>query len=470
MDYLFIALQNLTAKENYLLRNKIRNQGKKKKLLQAIQESENITNKELSRVISYGDKMTNLYALKNRLLNDLISVKLELNRNEIIETKEMVQNIRAFVYSKDKSILIRQLRMLQKKCIALELYAELREVYFCYKLINRHDSKKTARYEALIAAASEKQQMVNKMEEVFYFRLLNTQDLFYYPHQQAFADAENAYKEIERIHKKLNNKSSVFLALSSELTLKLNHYFKPQDALVFHEKLILLSKTYQNSFVEDKYPNCKVAIECLHSRYYLLMAQEAEFMKVQNSIREQVKSIQGYQMFDSSFLYYAYAGVLHLVGKKNSSNIVSFIEETLPDDIEPSDLTTQNAFQYLIALKEFYKGNYPKSSSILLKSRIYFSYLDELSSWSAVENILLNIVNCVLTQDTVTIDAEISMLKRIIKKYRYGKSVLPRLRSFFKVAKSVKDVNSDEKLIVFQEAIESVKKELHLFNLIVLTI
>ena len=143
MDYLRIALHNLTAKEAYLLRSRIRNQEKKMRLLEVLQQSEAImSNEELSHAISYGGNLTNLYTLKNRLLNDLVDVKLELNRTETVRTREMIQNIRALVYSKDKSILLRQLKMLQKKCKSLELYAELREVYFCYCLLFRHDQRK----------------------------------------------------------------------------------------------------------------------------------------------------------------------------------------------------------------------------------------------------------------------------------------------------------------------------------------
>ncbi len=448
MDYLRIALHNLTGKEAYLLRNRIRNQEKKIRLLEVLQQSDAImSNEELSYAISYGGNLTNLYTLKNRLLNDLVDVKLELNRTEMVRIREMIQNIRALVYTKDKSILLRQLKMLQKKCRFLELYAELREVYFCYCLLFRHDQRKLQKYQTLINDANEKQRLANQLEELFYFRLLITQDLYYYPNQQAFNLGFQALREAQVICEKLENKSALFLCLSGELTLYLNHFFNLDKADVYMAKLDELAALYHDPVVADRYPNCTVAIQCLYSRFYHLTGQDKEFKREQKRISKKIIEVQGHQMFDSSFYFFLYSECLERVEMESYDDLVQFIESILPADHEPSDLSTQVQFEYLLALKEYYRGNYEKSSSILLRSRVYFSFLDIYSGWAAVENILLHILNNMLIGYHSTFDSDIGLLKRTLSKIKIGKKVSSEVRTILKKASKNNSIDAIENYV-----------------------
>ncbi|HAD95828.1 MAG TPA: hypothetical protein DCG19_00400 [Cryomorphaceae bacterium] len=449
MDYLRIALHNLTAKEAYLLRSRIRNQEKKMRLLEVLQQSEAImSNEELSHAISYGGNLTNLYTLKNRLLNDLVDVKLELNRTETVRTREMIQNIRALVYSKDKSILLRQLKMLQKKCKSLELYAELREVYFCYCLLFRHDQRKLQKYQGLINDANEKQRLTDQLEELFYFRLLVTQDLYYYPNTYVFNSGLQDLQQAWMLCEKLGSKSALFLCLSGELTLYLNHFFEPDKSDEYIRKLNKLSHIYRDPVVADRYPNCSVAIQCLYSRFYYLTDQHKEFRREQKRIEKNIIQVQGHQMFDSSFYFFLYSECLERVETQSYNDLVLFIESILPADYEPSDLTTQVQFEYLLALKEYYRGNYEKSSSILLRSRMYFPFLDVYSGWAAIENILLHICNNILMGYHATIDSDMGLLKRTLSKRRVGKKVSSELRGLLKK-------------LIKNSSIESVENSIH---------
>ncbi len=465
MDYLIKALQNLTAKESYLLRNKIRKQEKKTKLLKAVQDQKLFSNKELSKAISYGDNLTNLYTLKSRLLEDIISVKLELNRNEKLEAKEMVQNLRLFLYSKDYSILLRQLKVLKKKCIEFEFYNELREICFCYMLLNKHDHKKLSYYRSLLRESAYKQKLVDEIEEIFYLEILDGENLFFYYHNSEYYKLEKKVKEIDKIYNSLESKGALFLKLSSEVILCLNSSPTPSDLFSIQAKMQALSEVYSDSVVSYRYPNCEVAIECLFSKYYYLSGNEIEFRKKQANIAESVKTIRGYKMFDSTFLYYIYTEILFLVKNTDYKGVVRFIENSIPEKFEPSDLTTIPAFQYLRALSEFYKGNHLKSSSVLIRSRVYFSYLDNLSSWIAIENILLNIINSIIYNDFSTISAELSYLSRILKKYDHEKKLMLVIRNFVKKVNQakrngdlvVKDVNQD---------INVIRKEWSVFRLV----
>ncbi len=461
MDYLRVALHNLTAKEIYLLRNRIRNQEKKVKLLEVLQQSNSrMSNKELSHAISYGGNLTNLYTLKNRLLNDLVDVKLELNRTETVRTREMIQNVRALVYSNDKSILLRQLKMLQKKCKALELYAELREVYFCYCLLYRHDQRKFGKYRSLIEAANEKQRYTNHLEEIFYFRVLVTQDLFYYPSQHVYALGREAVAEVDSLCQKLDNKSAKFLRLSSKLTLELNHFFDSARSQDYLYELDELKKVYEDPLVADRYPNCTVAIQCLYSRFYYLTRQDNKFRANQKRIRKNIVQVQGHQMFDSSFYFFMYSECLEKVEMESYADLVNFVDTMLPEEFEPTDLSTQVQFEYLMALKEYYRGNHEKSSSILLRSRVYFSFLDVYSGWAAIENILLHVFNNLRIGYYATMDSDLGLLKRMLSKMKVGKKVSSELRSFLK--KTIKNTSLES----IEKSVAHISRNFNLMNLV----
>src|SRR5690606_34012282 len=136
--------------------------------------------------ISYGSNLGNLYTLKNRVFDDLMSVKFELSRNEIVKTRETVYGIRPLVYSKDKQIIIRELKKLRSKCERLELYNELREVLFCLHLLSDHNSRQQKQLREEMDRASIRQNSLNRLEEYFYFSLLKTQELYFYPHPQVY--------------------------------------------------------------------------------------------------------------------------------------------------------------------------------------------------------------------------------------------------------------------------------------------
>jgi hypothetical protein len=97
MDYLFNAVKNLSAKEVLLLRKKIGKQSQKLKLFNFVYELDEGELKEIMEKLGYTEKPAGFYTLKNRLYEDVIDVKMELEKNEVIITKEKVQNLRGLV-------------------------------------------------------------------------------------------------------------------------------------------------------------------------------------------------------------------------------------------------------------------------------------------------------------------------------------------------------------------------------------
>jgi hypothetical protein len=465
MDYLTSAIQNLSPKETVLLQQKIKNQKVKQQLLQIIQHNPDIDNKDLGTQLNYHDNLTNLYTLKNRLLDDIISSKIELSKNEVIRVKEKIQNIRLLVYSKDRYSLIRELKKLEKTCLQLELFNELKEVYFCFFLTYRHENKRSKIYLKIMESVEQKQLLSNKLEEIFYSTVLDCQDLFYLPNRHAYEKIQLQMTKIRDIHEQLNNKTSSFFYLSGELTLKLSAHYNPIYNEEIAKQLAQLFKTYNHSFLIYKYPGCDVAIQCLYSRFYYLIKDEPKFNQMHKDIFEKITRVKGYQMFDCSYYYYVYVTVLNYIEKEQYDRMIHFIEEMITEDyVGLVSARLRNHYLYLLAIKEYYSGNFSKASSLLLKSRSYFTYLDSLSCWVGIENILLNILIYITTADYKLLDSEMNLLKRMIRQYRFQEEYDPLLSGFFRIVRQVETGAKQASHVIAE--MEKLRAALGIFRLV----
>lgn len=465
MDYLTSAIQNLSAKENVLLQQKIKNQKIKQQLLSIIQQNPEIENKELGTQLNYIDNLTNLYTLKNRLLDDIISTKIELSKNEVIRVKEKIQNIRLLVYSKDRYSLIRELKKLEKTCLQLELFNELKEVYFCFFLTYRHDNKRSKMYLKILESVEQKQLLTNKLEEIFYASVLDCQDLFYLPNRHAYEKVQAQHAKIKEIHEKLNNKTSSFFYLSGELTLKLSAHYNPVYEEDIVKQLVQLFKTYNHSFLIYKYPGCDVAIQCLYSRHYYLIKDEPRFNQMHKDIFEKITKVKGYQMFDCSYYYYVYVTVLNYIDKNQTDRMIHFIEEMITEDyVSLVSARLRNHYLYLLAIKEYYSANFSKASSLLLKSRSNFTYLDSLSCWVGIENILLNILIYITTADFKLLESEISLLKRMVRQYRFQEEYETLFTGFYRVVRQVEAGNKSIEDVLAE--IEKLRTSFSVFRMV----
>lgn len=464
MDYLSSAIQNLSAKEKNLLLQRINTQKIKHQLFNEINLQPDIDNKHLASNLNYTDGLTNLYTLKNRLLDDIISVKIELSKNEVTKVKEKIQNLRLLVYSKDRFTLIRELKKLEKTCIQLELFNELKEVYFCFFLTYRHDNKKSAMYLKILNSIEEKQNLTNKLEEIFYSTVLDCQDLFYLPNKYAYEKVSAQLSKIKEIHTILNNKTSTFFYLSGELTLKLSTFFNPLYKAETQKELHQLFKTYNHSFLIYKYPNCDVAIQCLYSRFYYLTGESDKFNLVHKGIFEKVLKVKGYQMFDCSFFYFIYVTALNYIDNDRYDKASVFIEEMISEDYTALvSARLRNHYLYMLAVKEFNNHNYQKSASLLLRSRAMFNNLNSLSSWVGVENILLNILNCIYTNDLKLIESEIGFFKRLIRKYHYESEYKNIFNAFFRAVRQFESTRNFDEIT---RQVNALKSQFNVFRLV----
>lgn len=448
MDYLFNAVKNMSAKEMLLLRKNISKQAQKLKLFNLVYELDESDLKEIMEKLGYAERPAGFYTLKNRLYEDVIDSKMEIEKNEVIITKERVQNLRGLVYSHDAVTLLRELRRLEKKCFELELFAELKEIYFCFMMIFRHDKKKVSQYKSLMDDAEFKQKTMMKLEELFYTKLLDTQDLFYFNNSFFYKEAKDTLELVRQTDEMLHCKASSFLYLSAKLTLRLTYPISTEstESKEILRELVTMHKLYHNSFLINRYPNCNLAIQCLFSKYYYLTGAYEQFENSQKYIMEKISTVRGFKMFECTIFYFIYVSVLSKVGIWNRQRFSQQIASLLSDEkIDFFSNTMKNYFYYLLALKEFYVEDYDKSTAILLRSRKYFASLSINNCWIAVENIILNIYNYSRTGDYNLINSEIGLLTRVISRFNFEDNYTKSIKEIIKVTKSClanKDFNN----------------------------
>jgi len=429
-DHLNTAIKNLTKREKVALHKKLSNQKLKLRLFQCIETDNAINSKTLSELLNYGDDFTGLYTLKNRLFDDIIETKLEIKKSPLIVVKEKVQNLRNLLYDKDTSSLLRESRKLEKKAKEYELYVELKEIYFCLLLTNRHDIKKTNYNQKIIEIYEQKQSLSEKMEREFYIHLLDeSQDLFYFYNTKTVKTLNNRLGELEEIYIQLNSTSANFLYNSAFLTVNLNSNKDIKDVRQTENKINELLNSYYNSFLLHKYPFCQIPIYCLYSKLYYLTENRKKFSEVQKFLKEHINEIRGFQMFDCSYFYFVFISILDLKDNKKYTAIPELISQHLSvEDFERKSDKMKSYYYYLISVQNYYANDKRKCFSYLMKAREYFHSLNSESIWIYVENILLSILVNITEKDFNYIYSELDLLKRLLKKYHlddyYNESIL----------------------------------------------
>ncbi|MGD1846944.1 MAG: hypothetical protein ACFB10_16260 [Salibacteraceae bacterium] len=446
MDHLSTAILNLTPRERTVLLKEIKHQKKKHRLFELLKENGELEIAALNKLLDYEpDNYTNLYTLKNRLFDDIINVKLELIQNNLVITKQKVQSLRSLVYSKDKVSLLRELKKQEKNALSLELFGELTEIYFCLFLTYRHDDKRSAEYLQLVRDYKARQGLQFEIEEIFYSKLLDTQDLFYFHQEHEYESGLEYLAKVEKLHQQLNTRCSAFIWLSADLTLKLSNNDELEDPNEMEAKLEELAQLYYHSFLIYRYPNCDIAIKCLFSKFYFLTDRSAEFRQTQDYIYKKLSKVQGYQMFDCCFFYFVYVSLLVNARKGSLMKSTVLLQEAAGEDkVMANDDKMRMYHHYLIAIRKFYAGRYRMCLRSLTQSRQYFKALDRRSSWVAVDNILLNILIHLIRKDLDLIESEVHLLKRKIKKYDLDPKVAREFRDMMQMIRKYEQEEDPE--------------------------
>lgn len=283
-----------------------------------------------------------------------------------------------------------------------------------------------------------KQQTMMKLEELFYTKLLDTQDLFYYNNSFYYNEAEDALKQVEQINQLLQSKSSKFLSISAKLTLRLNYDVdkNTSESKEIFKELVYMHKLYHNSFLINRYPNCDIAIQCLFSKYYYLTGIQDQFEHTQKYIMEKINTVTGFKMFECTIFYFIYISVLSKLDVWNRQKLSALISPFMTEgNIDYCSNSMKNYFYYLLAVQAHYIGDYDKSSSLLLRSRKYFNFLDTNNCWVAIENIILNIYNYTQTSEVNMISSELSLLSRVVARFNLEDSYVKPIKEIIKTTK-----------------------------------
>ncbi|GEM_PF-1626931 len=457
MDQLASTVSNMSPQVKSRLLKRIDNQPKKLKLLELIEHDNHADNKWLNKLLNYPlDNYTNLYTLKNRLFDDIIEVMMELSRNNLVLTKEKVQGLRVLVYSRDKFSLIRELKRQEKNALQYELLNELKEIYFCFFLTFRNDSKKTGNYLSLMDKYDEMQSALYRLERLFYSELLEMQDLFYHFNKPLYDQASEYLEELQKLHGELNSKSSDFLYHSAALTLRLSRADSIGDPDELKQTLDRMSRLYRETFVNHKYPNCEVAIQCLYSRYYFLTGKDMEFHATQSEIRKKLARVKGYQMFDCNFFYFIYVSLVknRMVGDSGSS-LLLLNDVMIDSEVTLRDNKMRAYVLYLQAIQLLLQRKYKECSKCLFGSRSYFSSLEPIAGWVVIDNILLNILVRMALKDTELLELEIQLLKRKVRKYNYEQKYLDEFRHFVQEMRHFERYEDTERISAFFTQIQA---------------
>jgi hypothetical protein len=456
MDYLVQVIHNLTPKEKATIVKQISSQKMKRSLFDAIDKDPEIDNYKLLEALNYKENISSLYTLKNRLLDDIISIKVESEKNTLIITKEKVQNLRPLVYSRDKFSVLRELNKLEKNAQQLELFSELKEIYFCLFLTYRHDREKSNYYLEKQRRYDAHQSSIYKLEELFYSKLLDTQDLFYHFNQKLYKKCLTFLDQLHDLHREMNNLTSGFLYLSGKLTLILNSNETIKNKKEILRELNRLSEIYNQSFMAYKYPNCQVAIECLFSKYFYLTEDYEKFDETQLNIQNKLGTVKGYQMFDCTYFLFLYISILNNIRTQQFHRTTTLLRDFIADDhLEVKSNKMKNYYLYMAGIKEFYEKNYRKSQKTLLSSRPYFSDLDYMSIWVAIDNILLSILICIILKDFQFLQSEITKLKRLMRKNDLPKDIQDELKNIYKVSKTFFNEYNAEQITVWFQKIQT---------------
>jgi len=420
MDHLEIAIKSLSPKERTLLLERLKTQKKKSELFNFISKTLNLSYdpreiEVLSKKLGYHkSNLNNLYTLRNRLHNDITDVKMSLIRNRLIKAKEVVHSLRTLIYSKDPVTVIRELKRQEKNAIELELFDELSEIYFCFFLLYRHDIRKSVQYLKVKAEFDEKRTLHQRLEVLFYSKLLDTQDLIYRFNEQLFSESRVHLAEAEQIYRQLNSLSAEFLYLSGKLTLHLNSRDTITDPVQVKKDLDRLNDIYHSSFLIYKYPNCTLAIKSLFSRFYFLTGQYELFENINLEVQRRIAEYKDYPMFSCTYFYYVYAS-LHYTLLRGShdyswlklinANYISVLMENMSDQAMVNLL-------YLKAITSIAEQKPKKAIGELEEARMHFNKLSRIAGWVVEEIILLQVLLQIGIGDFDIVEQQLKNYKR----------------------------------------------------------
>ena len=281
-------------------------------------------------------------------------------------------------------------------------------------LLHRHDLKRSEEYLHTKSEFDRKKMLHQRMEILFYTKLLEAQVLFYRYSEKLYEEALDCLGEAEGIFKELNSLSSEFLYLSGKLTLHLIESSADRNREQLTSDLHRLDHIYNNTFLKYKYPNCDLAVKSLFSRYCYVFGEDEQFQSMNIEVQRRAGEYKDYPMFYCTHFYYVYSSICH-TSKRNERNnswldILS-LDDAIPISEMASDQSRVDSF-YLRAIVLLWKGSYRKAIAELELARAYFGKLSLAASWIVEEVVILQMLLQACVGDLEAVIQQIKNYKR----------------------------------------------------------
>ena len=420
-DNFISVVKRLPKHEIELLIKKLSDKRQKVEIINYILERNNVTNESIIDAL-YADNPNAYYVLKHRLIDDLTSLKIDLGRNILIETREAIDNLRSLLYAEEYILLEKSLKTLSKKVQEYHLYSSNIEIQLCYYLLYYNNPNKREYYKKKVDAAQKDYSIFSFAELNFYHMVFQSLDIFYYNSKTLNDNLHSFLCSSESYYSKLKCEVTHFLWLSCKLTVLLSpaNYLELNKNSLNHlfKELNELRELYVFPSVYFRYPNCEFAIECLFNRYYYLADNTLLFKKSLEKLKEEAEIIKSYRMYENVYFYYLYISSSHYVNERQYKEISDFLKASINNDlfVNASD-KIKFYYYYLLAISQIYSGEYSDAHSIVLKSREYRKVIEQNNSWILIENYAVSILIQLTYPNPINIENEINTFKRLLKNY-----------------------------------------------------
>lgn len=439
MQTTLVVIRNLSEDCFLSLLKKYRNQPKKRALLKAFRTLD-VDTEDFDKIaldLGYQSTKGAFLTLKHRLLRDIVDFKkLELS-NKLIKTENRIHTLRMILYSKDKGILVHEIKELKSLVNELEIVKGSYEIHFCDYLLNYDDPTKRKAAVKMMENVLYEESLFNQSEFEFYRVIFEYQDIFY---SGGILDPPEArFQIIEKIksaHDVLQLSVTEFFFLSAFLTFELRLGKSKQEILALQPQIERLQALYIQQNLNYRFPNCDFAIQCLFSKYYLASGNISAFVNSWPELSKEAPSIVGIKTYEDTLIYYFFHSLMYHL---NANNLKGFIEEF--DSLIPKNMTktlSNRLIFYIFYLKGsawFYMENFKKSESYLRKGRGHEKYLEPINMWIQIEHALLMLIIQIKNKDLIAYDYEVARFKKILKSSQIENSSIKDFLKFLELHK-----------------------------------
>lgn len=463
MDFLIDTAKNLSELERNQLLKLVKDQPKKKELLQLVfnPNASTLSTEHVAKKLGYSSASGAFFTLKHRLTKDLLEFKKKSSKNQITDIENRIYGLRSLLYSRDHQILEREIKELRSKVAELEIVKGQGEIFFCDYLLNYHSASKRQSIYQSMEVILQKEKLFNLAEIEFYRIIFEYQDLFYLTNSDQITSSEEELMTFfTDVHCNLQLKVTEFFMISAHLTLTLRLGTEEKQLKVLNREIERLQEIYQSNNLKQRFPNCDFAILCLFNKYHLALNNHEMFLDTLVELKAEVHKIVGYKTYEDALFYYFYVFLYECFLNQKigdfSIEIIRLLGAKMSNSLSNRFLYF---FYHLNGLAYFLDGNYKQAEKLLLKSRNHDRIKEPLNFWIVIENHLMNLTIQIKNRSYESAVFELAKLKSTIKKNKVDH---PSFKAFLKSSEKLLNTNLSS-FNDYKEMLNTLRIETNLF-------